>query len=410
MAPRAGVVACAVVFVVMLVILLYAGTRVSAGLCPTTVCLTHPARIEACVSIDTADRRDEYVDRLCRIARRRVLLFSSFTDLQAARDMGRLAGSLSPGVPWTIYYDIRPLEPERRAIDELMGDLPAGVTARPLKRRTVYMGKFPFLHTASTHYKVVAADDRHFVTGSSNALKECYYMDDEPKATCTDAHDHFLAPAFLEFDVALSLTQAVPQICDYLEVIAQQRPWSERSLHITLADQCEFHVFPAGVLSRDGFLAGVVGAATTRVVVMALSVWPTGEFRTALTEAVARGCTVTLVGSAYECSKSQQLLSRLNRCAAYRERWQYREWTPRDGLVHAKFMLVDDEVVLPSFNFSYKSVAGAVDDETALVLRGDPAQEPRMSLERLLATRTVTVDPPQDRVGAAMLALLNPLM
>jgi hypothetical protein len=403
-------IVCIVVFVLMLVVLVYGAARVSGGLSPTTVCLTHPARIEACLPIDTAARRDAYVDRLCRLARHRMMLFSSFTDLESTRDLHRLSRSVRPGVPWTIYYDIRPLEPQRRAIDELMADLPSGVEARPLKRRTVYMGKFPYLHTASTHYKVVAADDRHFITGSANALKECYYMDDEPKATCDAAHGKFLAPAFLEFDVALTLSQPIPQICDYLEVMAQQRPWSERSLHITLADQCEFHVFPAGVLSRDGFLAGIVALAETRVVVMALSVWPTGEFRAALTEAAARGCTVTLVGSAYECSRSQQLLSRLNRCAAYRERWEYREWTPRDGLVHAKFLLVDDAVVLPSFNFSYKSVAGAVDDETALVLRGEPAEPSRTALQYLLDTRTMVVDPPQDRVGGAMLAFFSPLM
>jgi hypothetical protein len=401
---------CAAIFIVLLVAAVYGAERVSGSLCPTTVCLTHPAVVEACVPIDTTARRDLYIERLCRNARSRMLLFSSFTDLEAARSVSRLASTMAAGVPWNVYYDIRPLEPERRAIDELMAGLPGSVTAQALKRRTVYMGRFPFLHTASTHYKVAAADDRHFVTGSANALKECYYMNDEPRATCTAAHDHFLAPAFLEFDVAISLSEPVRQICDYLEVIAQQTPWAERSVHITLADRCEFHIFPAGVLSRDGFLAGVVESAATRVTVMALSVWPTGEFRVALTEAVARGCRVTLVGSAYECSKSQQLLSRLNRCAAYRERWEYREWTPRDGLVHAKFMLVDDTVVLPSFNFSYKSVAGAVDDETAVVLRGLAAEASRHALEHLLDTRTVAFSPPQDRVGTAMLAVLNPLM
>lgn len=397
-------------FVVLVVVVVWAGSKLTRQLAPTTVCLTHPASVEACWSIDTGARRDQYVDRLCRHARRRVLLFSSFTDLGAARDIARLARVLPPDVPWHVYYDVRPMEPERRAIGEIMDGLPRGVVALPLKRRTVYMGRFPYLHTASTHYKVVAADDRHFITGSANALRECYYQDDEPKATCAAAVDRFLAPAFLEFDVALTLSEPVPQICDYLEVIARQDPWEERSLHITLADSCEFHVFPAGVLSRDSFLAGLVAAAERRVVVMALSVWPTGEFRTSLTEAVARGCEVTLVGSACECSQTQRLLSRLNRCAAYRERWRYREWTPRDGLVHAKFMLVDDAVILPSFNFSYKSVAGAVDDETALVLRGWAADEPRASLERLLRDRTAVVDPPGDPVGSAMLQLLNPLL
>ncbi len=399
-----------VTFAVLVALVVWGAGRLSRGMAPTTVCLTHTAAVERCCSIDTAARRDQYVERLCRHARRRVLLFSSFTDLQATREIARLARVVPEGVPWNVYYDLRPMEPERRAIEELMAGLPRGAVARPLKRRTVYMGRFPFLHTASTHYKVVAADDRHFVTGSANALKECYYQDDEPKATCDAAAGRFLAPAFLEFDVALSLTEPVPQICDYLEVMARQDPWEERSLHITLADSCEFHVFPAGVLSRDAFLAGVVGAAQRRVVVMALSVWPTGEFRTSLTEAVARGCEVTLVGSACACSQSQRLLSRLNRCAAYRERWRYREWTPRDGLVHAKFMLVDDDVVLPSFNFSYKSVAGAVDDETALVLRGWAAVEPRESIERLLRERSAVVDPPSDAVGGAMLAVLNPLL
>ena len=73
-------------------------------------------------------------------------------------------------------------------------------------------------------------------------------------------------------------------------------------------------------------------------------------------------------------------------------------------------MLLDSAVVLPSFNFSYKSVAGAVDDETALVLRGDAAADSHDAISRMVRDRTVVVQPPRDSLGDALLMLLSPLM
>jgi phosphatidylserine/phosphatidylglycerophosphate/cardiolipin synthase-like enzyme len=337
-------------------------------------------------------------------------MFTSFTDVQATENLAELSKELTPGVRCAVYYEPRPTDPDANSIHQLMRQLAPRVRSYPLHRRAVYMGRFPFIHGASTHFKVCSTDDTHFICGSGNSLHECYYMHDTPSVTCQAAKKQFLAPAFLEFDVAFTLSCPVPQISEYLTVIAQQQPWAERSLHITFSDRCEFHIFPAKVLSRDAFLVSLVDAADERVTLMALSVWPTGGFRTALINAVARGVAVTLIGSAYECSKSQQLLSRMNRCAACNARWEYREWTPADGLVHAKFMILDEDVVLPSFNFSYKSVAVALDDETALVLRGAPARESREALLRMIRERSGVVKPSHDIVGNAMLALLNPLM
>jgi phosphatidylserine/phosphatidylglycerophosphate/cardiolipin synthase-like enzyme len=403
---------CAVVFVVLVVavIVAYGAWRLVGGLDPATVCITHHAHIVRCTPIDRKDSRDRHLRAMCHSAADQVLMFTSFADVAATRQLQGLTAELRPGVRCAVYYEPRPTDPQSHAVHQLMGELAPRVRSYPLKRRVVTNGRFPFIHGASTHYKVCVADDTHFLCGSANALDECYYMHDTPAVTCRDAENLFLAPAMLEFDVAFTLSCPVPQISEYLTVIAQQQPWAERSLHLTFADRCEFHIFPAAVLSRDGFLAGLVGAAHSRVMVMALSVWPTGEFRTALVAAVARGCTVTLIGSAYECSQSQQLLSRLNRCAASTARWEYREWTPADGLVHAKFILLDDDVVLPSFNFSYKSVAAALDDETALVLRGPPARESREALLRMIEQRSAVVVPPNDPVGNAMLGLLNPLL
>ena len=102
-----------------------------------------------------------------------------------------------------------------------MGELAPRVRSYPLKRRVVTNGRFPFIHGASTHYKVCVADDTHFLCGSANALDECYYMHDTPAVTCRDAENLFLAPAMLEFDVAFTLSCSVPQISEYLTVIAR---------------------------------------------------------------------------------------------------------------------------------------------------------------------------------------------
>lgn len=401
---------CAVIVALLLAIVLFAATRVAASVDPVTVCINHPAVVLSCAPITSVDQRDRVVARMFRQARRRLVLFTSFTDVAAARRFGELAEHLRPGVDCAAYYDLRPMDPDRHTVTELMVDVGSAMRTRPLLRRAVYMGRFPFIHTASTHYKVTMADDVTLLCGSGNWLRECFYEHDHPRATCEVAAQQFLAPSFLEFDVVLQLSQPVPQICDYLELIAQQRPWSPRSVHVMFADGCEFHVFPAGVPSRDGFMSNLVAQAQHSVTVMALSVWPTGTFRTSLADAVDRGCRVTLIGSAHQCSKSQQLLSRLNRCAAFHARWAYREWSPIDGLVHAKFMLIDRAVVLPSFNFSYKSVAGAVDDETSLVLRGAAAAAPYTAITRMIRHRTVPVDPPRDSTGDALLSLLSPLM
>lgn len=402
--------ACGLMFILLvaLLVVMYAGWRLGRPVDPSTVCLSHPATIEHCCPVYRAAVRDRHLGMLCRGARRRVMLFCSYTDLAGAERLARIADDMS--VECAVFYEPRPHHADRHAVAARMATLPSHVRTAPVRRRTITMDRFPYLNSATSHYKIAAADDLHFICGSGNALRECYYMDDKPMATCEAARKTFMAPAFLEFDVALTFSRPVPQICDYLALIARQEPWAERSMHVTFADRCEFHIFPAGVLSRSNFLAQLIGTADRRVLIAAMSVWPTGAFRAAVEAAVSRGCEVTLIGPAYECSRSQQLFARLNRAAAYRSGWKYREWGRDDGLVHAKFLVVDDDVALPSFNFSYKSVDAAVEDETALVLRGRASDLSRDALMELIDSRSKPLDPPDDPVGRGMLEAMHALL
>jgi len=396
----------AVALLIVLVVVLVVAVAVrSAPL--ATVCISHPAHITSCVPIKSVAARDRWLES--EVARAsRAVMFASFVDFESTarlQALGRVA--TDAGVDLGVYYESRPGDPRAAEIHARMAGLGRAVR---LRRRAVTLGSFPFVHAASTHFKATVVDDQRVLMGSANALAACYYLADRPTCTCQAAQDRFLAPAFLEFDVALAFSCPVPQIAEYLTVISEQRPWTPRSVHMTFADGCEFHVFPAGVRSRDAFLARLVRLARRRVTFLSLSVWPTGEFRSALLDAVDRGIEVTLVGSACECSRSQRLYSRLNRCAAANARWMYREWSPVDGLVHAKFLLRDDDVVLPSFNYSMKSVSAATDDEVALVLTGPVAREAREALDRMLRERTARFTPTSDPVFDALLGLLNPLL
>jgi len=409
--PRAGTALIVLVMMVVAMIVAYGAWRVARALEPATVCITHPAHVVRCVPIGSRRARHEHVRAMCRAARDRVDFFCSYTDLWAAHQIAALADGLPRGVRAAVYYEPRPVDPRRAEIHEVMRGLRGNMHGHALRRRTVAVARWPFLQVASTHVKLVSVDSTRFTYGSGNALLETHYYQENACATCQQAESSFLAPSFLDVDVALDMSSPVEQIPEYLRLVAQQRPWAERSLHITFRDGNEFHVFPAAVLSREGFLATLVDGAHTRVLVGALSVWPTGGFRAALVAAAQRGCAVTLVGSACACSKSQRLLARLNRCAAASYRgWRYREWTPREGLVHAKFLLVDDDVVLPSFNYSFKSTSAAADDEAVLVLKRAAAAATRDLLDRMVRERTVPVTPEPDLLGDALLAMLNPLL
>ena len=402
-------------FVILLAatLLAFGMWRLTRTLEPATVCLTHHATIVRCAPIGSAHSRHRHIRALCRGARRRVHVYASFIDLQSARRMLDLAADLTPGVLGCVYYEPRPMDPESALIHQAMRGLAGSMRGHALRRRAVCMSRFPYIQVASTHLKACIVDDTHYVVGSSNAITGTIFMHDPPPQSdsCAEAEHLWLSPSFIDFDVSFTMSHAVPELCEYLELLAQQRPWAERSLHMTFRDRNEFHVFPAGVLSREGFLAALVDGAHVRVLIGALSVWPTGGFRAALVAAAQRGCVVTMVGSACACSKSQRLLGRLNRCAAASYRgWRYREWTPEHGLIHAKFMLLDDNVVLPSFNISHKAVGASADDELCLVLRGAAAAPARHALEDMVRERTTSVVLEPDPLGNALLAMLNPLL
>jgi hypothetical protein len=51
-------------------------------------------------------------------------------------------------------------------------------------------------------------------------------------------------------------------------------------------------------------------------------------------------------------------------------------------------LMVDDDVVMPSFNFSSKAITAATDDEVALVLVGKHATPTRQVLHTLIRSKS----------------------
>jgi phosphatidylserine/phosphatidylglycerophosphate/cardiolipin synthase-like enzyme len=337
-----------------------------------------------------------------------VVCFLSYTDVQVARDLLGIVGLLA--APCAVYYEVRPHDPRRAEVHAAMRRLQQA--SRLVRCRVISPaarlagGCFPWMQGSTTHFKAVVADDDLFLYGSGNAIAETCYMHDPAAASCRAAAAHFFAPSFLDFDVVFGLTEPATRTVDLLVRLAERRPGPLSSHRLALADGCELHVLPAGACTREETLVALVRGARRSVTLMSTSVWLSGRLHREVA-AAARRCRVTLVSSAYECSRSQRLFTRLNRAAAFRLGCEYREWTTEDGFVHAKFGVFDGTVALPSFNFSCKAIAACVDDESLLVLRGKAAAGVRAALLALVEARSLAVAPERDLLGGCLLACLS---